>query len=398
MKTAGIIILCFLLFVSLCVFGLSFTVNSTILNPRFIPAEINKLDISTLVDEALDRYAISGISTDMRSSIFATVDALEPEVKVQLGQALSQVYDYLLGRDQSLDLAQTLKDTVLSRNFINSVISKTEVKKLFREQIRDELVDLVPPGNQELIRYLDEAIPVIDPWLDEQISLISSPIIDFLLGKSKEINITLSLEPVKNTLKDSIRKAFLRSPPPELANASQPELNNIFDEYYQQYAAQLPRTITIDETSIGIDSNEPLVDTISGVEDFLAHAKTVTGYFRTSYMVLIILIVILILGIILLYREVKGITRTLGIVFLIYGGLGYISILVGKYTIRNALPLVEIPSTLQSWIPGLVTDALRPMEILSLVLGLIGIALVVVSIVYRQRSSQVVAVRSDQQP
>ena len=398
MKTAGIVILCFLLFISLCVFGLSFTVNSTILNPRFIPAEINKLDISTLVDEALDQYAISGISTDMRSSIIATIDELEPEVKVQLGQALSQVYDYLLGREQSIDLAQILKDTVLSSNFVNSVISKTEVKKLIREQIRDELVDLVPPGNQELIRYLDEALPVIDPWLEEQISVVSSPITDFLLGKSTNINITLSLEPVKNTLKDNIRKAFLRSPPPELADVSQAELNIIFDEYYQQYSTQVPKTITINQTSIGINSNELLVDTIAGVEDFLTHAKTVTGYFRTYYVVLIIFIIILVLGIILLHREVKGVTRTLGIILLTYGGLEYISIFAGKYIIRNALPLVELPSTLQSWIPVLLTDALRPLEVLSLVLGVVGIALIIVSIVYRRRSSQVIAIRSDQQP
>lgn len=395
LKIASLVIVCFLLFMSLSIFGLVFTVNSTVLNPRFIPAELDKLDGSALVDETLNQYDVSGISTDVQSSIVATIDELEPEVKVQLGEALSQVYDYLLGRDKTLDLAQVLKDTVLSREFVNSVTDKAEVKKLIREQIRDDLVDLIPPGDQRLVRYLDDALPVIDPWLKEQLNAASSPITDFLLGKSTTLNITISLEPMKNTLKESIRDAFLRSPPPELANASADELDSIFNEYYQQFSRQIPATTMIDETSLGIDSNDSLAGVITNAEDILVKAKTVIGYFQTYYIALIILIIILILGIILIHREVKGATRELGIIVLTYGGLEYISILVGKYVIRNSLPLADLPPTLQSWVPVFITDLFRPLEILSLVLAVVGIALIIVSIVYRQRSSQVAVVKAD---
>jgi hypothetical protein len=397
MKAAGIAILCFLLFMSLSVFGLAFMLNNTILNPRFISAEINKLDISKLVDEALNQYSFSGIPTDMHSSIISAIDELEPEVKVQLGEVLFQVNDYLLGREQSLDMTQILKDTVLDEVFLGSLIDKAGVKELVREQLRDELVDVLPAGERDLVWYLDEALPAIDPWLTEQVDAASEPLVDYLLGNTSTLHISIYLEPMKDTLEQSLREAFLGSPPPELAGASTEELHKIFDDYYQQFSPQVPRTIIIDEMSLGIGSNDGIVEAITGIEDSLASAKTIIGLFRVYYVGLIILIVLLVLGIVLIHRNVKGATRELGIVFLTFGGLEYIGILIGKYVIRNTVPLTDLPSNLQSWVPVLVTDIFRPLEVLSLILAGTGIALIIVSIVYQRRNSQRVAVRSDQQ-
>ncbi len=395
LKIVSLVILCILLFMSLSVFGPAFTVNNTILNPHFISAELDKLDISALVDETLPQSFNSRIKPDVRSSIVDTLDELEPEIKVQLKETIYQVYEYLLGRDQSLELTRVLKDTVLRSEFINSLTDKAGVTDLIREQIKDELAELIPPEDQELVRYLDDALPDIDPWLTEQMDTASGPIADYLLGSSTTLDIAISLEPMKNTLKTSIHDAFFLSPPLELVDSSEAEMESIFNKYYQEFSTQVPTTIVIDEESLGFDSNDTLAGVIADIEDTLADAKTAIGYFRMYFVILIIFICALILGIIFIHREVKGVTRDLGIVFLAYGGLGYIILLIGKYLIMNALTVVGMPSALHSWMLIVIRDFFRPLEILDLVLGIVGITLLVIAIVYRRRSTQVVDISTD---
>jgi hypothetical protein len=317
---------------------------------------------------------------------------------LQAKKAISRVYDYILGREQSLDLAGVLKETLLNKQFAVSVIEKAEVMELIRESLREELVEILPVGQQQLVPYIDEVMPRLDPWLKDQIDVVTNPVIDYLLGENTRLRVTISLDPMKSTLKAGLRDAFVRLPPPELAGASGDELDSIYNQYYEQFAAQIPSTTVIDEASLGMGSGDSFAQVITDAESALAEAKTAVGYFRTGYVLTLVFIGLLILGIILIWREVKGATRDLGIVLLIYGALEYGGVLVAKYFIRKALMLADLPSGLQSWLPGLVADVLRPVEILSLSLAVGGVALIVVSVVYRRRSSEVVTVRSDKEP
>ena len=49
LKSLAISLLSFLLFLSLSIFGLAFMLSQTILNPDFVVAELNQLDISSLI-------------------------------------------------------------------------------------------------------------------------------------------------------------------------------------------------------------------------------------------------------------------------------------------------------------------------------------------------------------
>ena len=50
LKGLAFFLLTFLLSLSLSVFGLVFMVNSTILNPDFITSELDRLDVSSVVE------------------------------------------------------------------------------------------------------------------------------------------------------------------------------------------------------------------------------------------------------------------------------------------------------------------------------------------------------------
>jgi len=379
-------ILSFLFILSLMLIGPAFMLNSTALNPRFIVTELGRLDISALVEEIIsEQPPSSDFPAEMQTALIQTVDKLEPQLKQEVGTAVSSIYDYLLGKTESLDLALILKNTILSKEFIASLVKEADVASSFKQYFKDELTEEIPPDQQYLARYLDEAIPRLEPWIEEQVNIAAGPVVDYILGEKPTLRVVVSLEPMKAILRVSTREAFLKSPPPELATASAAELDRSFNDYYQKIAAEISATLEIDESTLGPDIPASITLALSDAEAGLTQAREIIGYFRLGYILLIIFILLLILGIVLLYREVRRTTRNLGITFLVCGGLDYIGILIGKYILRTYLPVADLPSSLQSWLPQLAVNCLRPLEMLSLGVAIGGIALIIVSFVYRPR-------------
>jgi len=378
-------ILSFLLFFSLGIFGLAFMLNSTVLNPRFISAELKRLDVSSLVEEIVKEQPPADFPPEMQTALIQTVGKLEPQVKAEVSAAIALIYDYLLGKTESLNLALILKDTVLNKEFIASLVEEADVTSSFKQYIKEQLTERIPPDQQYLVRYLDEAIPKLEPWIKEQVSIVVGPVVDYALGKNQTLRVVVSLEPMKAILRTSTREAFLKSPPPKLASASPAELEQYFNDYYQPFAVEIPATFEIDESVLGPEIPTSTAQALADAEAGLAQARLAISYFRLSYILLIIFILLLILGIVLIYREVRGTTRDLGITFLAYGALEYSGILIGKHFLRTGLPLADLPPSLQSWLPQLVIDSLRPLEMLSLGLLIGGVVLLIVSFVYKPR-------------
>ena len=82
LKGLALSLLGFLLFLSLSVFASAFTLNSTILNPDFVVAEIDKVDVSSLTEELLAEEAIQEEAPEELSvSIVGIITKLEPLVK-----------------------------------------------------------------------------------------------------------------------------------------------------------------------------------------------------------------------------------------------------------------------------------------------------------------------------
>ena len=106
------------------------------------------------------------------------------------------------------------------------------------------------------------------------------------------------------------------------------------------------------------------------------------GYFRLGYVCLIALIIVLILGIILLCRNVKGACRNLGIVFFIYGAGALAVVLITKYFALQKLAEANIPQALNNIPVILLNDVLSPLRLVSLVCLIGGILLIATSLIY----------------
>ena len=120
----------------------------------------------------------------------------------------------------------------------------------------------------------------------------------------------------------------------------------------------------------------------------IVQVRQVIGYYQTGYYVLIGFLVLLILGVVLINRNVKDITRGLGITFLAYGALEYVGIFLAKYFVPSLPPLSGIPSSLQVWVLGVYDNLFTPLEMFSLGCLIGGVVLIIASFVYRPHMAE----------
>jgi hypothetical protein len=147
-------------------------------------------------------------------------------------------------------------------------------------------------------------------------------------------------------------------------------LEQYFEEFYRQFEANIPSEFIIDENSVPPE--------MMAVAEIL---RENAAYIQTAYYGLIALMVLLVAGIILLHRSVKGATRELGITFLLYGAIEYAGVWATQRYFPS-LPMPDMPTSLQTWLNGFINDLIAPMQVLGIGLMAAGAALIIVSIVY----------------
>ncbi len=363
--------------------------NSTILNPRFITSELDRLNVSSLAEELLSEQPPEGeFPEELRTALVNNIPKVEPLVKEKVSAATYSIYDYLLGKSQNIDLALTLRNSLLSTDFAVSLADKLNISSLARDFLSKQLTEKMP---EEVKQYVAESLDKVTiehkPWLKEQVSAAADPTLDYLVGKNKGLNIVISLEPVKQSLKDALREAFLKSPPRKLAGVAQAEQEQYSNQFSQEVSAQIPPTFEINEGLLGTDTPAKIAEALAEAEGKLEQARQVIGYFQPLYKALIGFMLILVLGIILINHQVKGAIRGLGTTFLTYGAFEYVGIFIAKHFAGTRLPLSEMPSSLQTWLPQFLDNLLAPLQIFSLGLLIGGIVLIVVSLVYQPPQS-----------
>jgi hypothetical protein len=156
----------------------------------------------------------------------------------------------------------------------------------------------------------------------------------------------------------------------------------------------------VNSSDIGINSTTDIANTITNAENnlttarnnidtasqdyanYLQNARTYVGYFHLGFICLIALIVLLVLCIILLYRNVKDACRKLGIVFFIYGALTFAVVVVAKKIATAQIAKANIQQGLSN-IPGMaLKDVTTPLQMVSLVCLIGGIVLILISFIY----------------
>jgi len=252
-KKAAIGFLSFLLFCSLSVFGATFVMNRTILNPDFVIAQIDRLDVPSLVEEvAGGQFPLEQIPADL------------------------------------------------------------------------------------------------EPWIREQTHTVVYAGYDYLLGKSERLSVVIDLEPVRESLEESMGVAGL-----------------------------IPPTIEINATMIRMMSPETM--------DMIEEARRYIGYEQLAYRISIGAMIGAIVGLVFLHRRVKGAARSIGIPCLSCGIPAFVGTLfAGSFATMLLAQLPPSPQ-LQGWLMQSISDLLAPLRMYSIGLMVTGIALLVLSVVYKER-------------
>ena len=137
-KSFGLAILDIVLISALAFSGLLFALNQTLLNRDFTVAQVEKLDTVTLGEYIIRDQVISQVAIPIylpiedfiEGAVNETLTELEPWLKQQSKDIVNDIYDYLEGKSQSL----------------NIVIELESVKRQVQNNISQAVIASPPPG------------------------------------------------------------------------------------------------------------------------------------------------------------------------------------------------------------------------------------------------------------
>jgi hypothetical protein len=275
-------------------------------------------------------------------------------------------------------IALTLNQSLLNPDFVADHFDEVDIAELADEMVRDQIpAEAADFMGDSLEPILTDTIADIEDWLKEQARDGIYVLYDYIEDRSQSLSLEISIETVKTTFHDNLLAAILASPPPELSGYTPAQIEAEFNNYWSQIDAEIPSTLTFDETMID-----------AAVLENIDMAKRYVGYFNLAFIILIAFSLLMILLIILTYMEVRGSTRQLGFTFLAIGVVLLVGALIARSVIGGMITGGDIPTTIQSWLPSLVSDVLMPLIIYSGGLIVAGIPLVIVSFLYNRGEAE----------
>lgn len=274
-------------------------------------------------------------------------------------------------------MALTLNYTILNPDFVIAELDKLDTTSLIKEQ----LIEQIPQELEPMTGVIETTFVDLEPWLKEQVRNVIYDGYDYFMGRSESLNIVISTEPITESLRDNLWEAIQQSPPPELAGLSPAMVKQYFDQLYEQEISNyIPPTFEINESLLPPEVMTTLEQVRQGI-----------GYFNIAFKGLIALAILLVIGIILINREVRTSARGIGVTCLVVGALGLVEVvLINPLVNRFVWPQIAqigMPAQLQAWVPQLLNDILVPLQWYSIGLLIAGIVLIVVSKIYKRQPS-----------
>jgi len=355
-------VLSFFLMLSLVVFGVSFMVKSTAMNPDFITDRVDQTDITQLANDFVDEEYIEEIPEDFRffeDVVYEVLADHEPWLKEQFSTAVHEGYDYLLNETDDLEITiplESLKESVRDSLWLN-----------FMEILPDWIASPNDEGLKNLIyeNIYDFAGGIPEGHLPDEYSMLT------------EAQLRQYVDAYFEDIESQLIDGRL---PPSLEAEIEDLLLSYFNQYYDEIVEDIPSEIIINEDEIIINEDNIISIDTEAVET----VKRWVGVFNAIYYALIGFMVVLVAGIVLLHFNIKGSTRSLSKTFLIYGAIEFVSVMVARYLVPNFLPMDDLPVSFQNLITDTYTSVLNPLLWFSLGILIAGVALLLTSIFYRR--------------
>lgn len=355
LKRLGTGILSFLLLVSLSVFGVALFINSTILQPDFVAGQVDKLDMAAVASDYADDFIEDERPQEaefLKEAVYQVAADQEPWLTEQFNIAVYAGYDYFLGKTDHLVINIPLDEL------------KANVRDSLWETLKDFLAHDASVIPQSLL------MPYIDAYYQDIINVIPMEYLPAGMAGLSGDSLRLYIHQHYTEFINALQIAFRL---PVVSGLVLGQIQPYFDDYYGDFVAEFPGTQTFTEDDIS-------PDTLEGLQT----ARKSIGYFHAGYYTLIALMILLVAGIILINRNVKDSCRSLGLTFLIYGIAEFAGVLFARY-FNFVKYIPDLPSSIDTWLSGLIKDMLLPLQWFSLGILILGAVLFLVSILYKPR-------------
>ena len=276
-----------------------------------------------------------------------------------------------------LGIIVTINLTILNPDFVVSEFDKLDIYSVIIDEAKAQL-----PG-EELIgaETLDNIITELEPWLEEQTAAVIHAVYGYL-KEDQELNVVISLEPIRAIAQENLRQTVLESLPPELQGASESQLEAFLSQVYGEIDNVIPQHSELNESSLGPE-----------IMAQLEQARQIVGYVELGYRVLIGVAILLVLLVALAHWwQPKPIARSVGIVFIVVGISFTLATLLSRFipaAISRLAGQSDILFELQPKLSQLVTDVMAPLQMYGIGFLIAGIALIIISVLLRSPEAYV---------
>jgi hypothetical protein len=281
-----------------------------------------------------------------------------------------------------LGIIISLNLTILNPDFVTAELEKFDVYSAVIEQAKTRLPD------QQFIstETVDELVSELKPWFEEQSNTVIHAVYAYI-EEDHELNVTISLEPVRAAVKENVRESVINSLPPELQGASQSQIDAYMSQIYTGIDNVIPSSFVLNEGVAG-----------SQIMTQLEQVKKIVGYIDTAYKALIAAAVLLVLLIALVYWwQPKPITRSIGITFTLVGVaciLGPLLDYLIVQVLNQFIGTSGLTSGIQAKLPQLVADLTVPVRMYGIGFLGSGVVLVAISFLFRSPESRPDAIKT----
>ena len=381
-------------------------------NSQFLNDALQPVDISVLVEAFLKEGSSSNdIETQaVMTSIVSTVNQMEPALKKDIVTLSGPVFNYVLSDTNSIDLRNQLRASVFNGEFLTYVINGFDISSMLTDTIQQQLGTVLPQGIVLSSSDIDQLAAAVQPLVKQRLIASADQIADYLFSIRQDFSVNVSITSLTTTsIKPIVKQAFIRQLPSSLRGASQAQIDQAFEIYWATAQGSIPADYVINSSNLGISSlrvsindglvslQQSLADARNGInsaqsdiEQAAQQPRDIIHIFQLAFIGLIVATLLVIAGIILIFRSVRGASLDLGITLTCYGLMGLIAVLilklfVGSITfIRNLIP-PGTPEMAGDLIRAIIQKASQPMLIFTIIVLVIGIGLLVLAFLYKSK-------------
>jgi len=394
LKWLTVILLSIVLLLFVSVIGGLFTLNATVLNADFVSQQIDNLDITAVTEEiTTDSLEDENLPQEVKDLILDVLPQLGDYIADASSTAIHDTYSYIRGDSDNLDIQQLARGIAPTPQFVRSLLDNVDLVVLVEEYLNEQVSEDVFGQYSSLEPYFEAAILDTTAQMEGEVKDIVTgfvdPATDYILGISPTIDVVVSIEDFIENLRQSLYASVQSNVPPQLEELSSTQLLDILDELWEDYTTNIPSAITLDDNFLDTTPQD-ISESLTEAQEELDSAREYFGFFYLGIAIHVVLALLIIGGIALLIRRFNLTMRVLGIVFIIYGVIEYLSIRIISSVFDSGFLLevseTDIPTSLLIWFDGFMTDFLSPMEMYAFIILALGIIMLVISLIYHRNN------------